>query len=207
MLKESMSVSRLHYCIDQIRIAERTLEPPAAKCLCKKYIPLSQATEMVRRGEASWVVIKRSQEAVEAVCSLCHGDPEVKNCANCGGKGKVSGTAVIEDYGNDLVLISTPPADKREKKRSSALAKRTPRVATIESEHLERAYSGSLTKDKPRQWRGQGQEARDRIEEYGRLILDARMFVGKARIPAIVAEPEDDQSKGQGRRFDYGRAI
>lgn len=202
-----MSVSRLHYCSGQIKVAERTNEPPAPPCRCRKYIGLSEATRMVKNGEASWVVVKRTQEAVEEICRLCKADPEVKNCANCGGTGKVPGTAVIEDYGNDLVLISTPPADKKEKKRSSALAKKTPRVATVESEHIEHAYSGSLTATKPRQWKGDGAEARERIEEYGRLILDARMFVGKDRIPVIKLEPEDNPKTGQGRRFDYGRAI
>jgi hypothetical protein len=190
-----MSVSKLHHCPGQIAIAEGTKEPPAPKCRCRKYIGLAEATKMVNNGEASWVIVKRTQEATEEICHLCGGDPEVKNCANCRGLGKEPGTATIEDYGNDLVLISTPPADKKEKKRSSALAKKTPRVATIESEHIELAYVYEV------------KEAQERIEEYGRLILDARMFVGKNHIPIIVAEPEDDQEKGQGRRFDYGRAI
>lgn len=170
---------------------------------------------MVKNGEASWVILRRFREAAEEVCRLCKADPDVKNCANCKGSGKQAITAIREDYGNDLVLISTPPADKREKKRSSALAKKTPRVATIESEHLEKAFSGAVETrivngKRTRVWvnlEPMAQAAQDRIEEYGRLILDARAFVGKDRIPAIKTEPADDPKTGQGRRYDYGRAI
>ena len=190
-----MSVSKLHYCPGQVKIAEGATDPPAPKCRCRKYISLSKATEMVKNGEASWVVLKRSREATEDVCHLCHGDPEVKNCANCNGKGKELGTITVEDYGNDLVLISRPPVDKKEKKRSSALALKTPRVATIEEEHIELAYVEGV------------KEAAERIEEYGRLILDARMFIGINRIPVIKLEPENNEKKRQGRRYDYGRAI
>jgi hypothetical protein len=190
-----MSVSKLHHCPGQISIAEGTKEPPAPNCRCRKYVGLSEATRMVKNGEASWVILKRTWEPAEAICHLCGADPEIKNCANCNGKGKEPTTAVIEDYGNDLVLISTPPADKKEKKRSSTLAKKTPRVATIEEEHITLAYVLGV------------KEAAERIEEYGRLILDARMFVGRDRVPIIGIEPEDDKEKGQGRRYDYGRAI
>lgn len=202
-----MSVSRVHSCIQQIKVAEERLEPPAAKCRCRKYIGIAKATLMVKNGEASFIVTNRIREATGEICHLCKGDPEVKKCANCFGSGKEKGTLIREDYGNDIVLVSRHPADKTEKKRSSALAAKTPRVATVEKNHIENAYSGSLTTDKPRQWRGDGAEARERIEEYGRLILDARMFVGKDRIPCIGIEPENDAKTGTGRDFDFGRAI
>jgi hypothetical protein len=72
---------------------------------------------------------------------------------------------------------------------------KTPRVATIESEHIERAYVEGV------------KEAAERIEEYGMLILDARTYVGPNRIPAIKPEPPDDPKTGTGRRYDFGRAI
>jgi hypothetical protein len=75
---------------------------------------------------------------------------------------------VVEDYGDDIVLVSRPPADKEEKKRSSTLAQKTPRVATIEMAHIGKAYSDGLTVGYPRQWTKKN-VARERIEEYGRL--------------------------------------
>jgi len=169
---------------------------------------------MVENGEASWVVIKRTQEAAEKTCSLCGADPEIKNCANCGGRGKEPGTIVIEEYGNDLVLISAPPADG--KKRSSALKKKTPRTATLERKHVELAYVYNF------------EQAQERIEEYGLMILEALAFVGPALTPcelkegcpfrpgepkhnhgsfAIKLEPPDDPVARTGRQYDWGRGI
>lgn len=169
---------------------------------------------MVKNGEASWVILKRTQEAINEVCHLCLADPEYKNCPNCNDTRREPGTLEVLDYGNDLVLISTPPADKKEKKQSSALAKKTPRTATIESKHIIRAYVLGV------------KEAAERIEEYGRLIRAARMFNGPSKcahreefkctrcinglsgpIPAIGKEPEDNPETGQGREYDFGRAI
>jgi hypothetical protein len=50
-------------------------------------------------------------------------------------------------------------------------------------------------------------DAAARIEEYGMLILDARAFIGKNRIPAIGIEPADNPKTGEGRNYDYGRTI
>ena len=210
-----MSVSRVHSCIQQIKVAEERLEPPAAKCRCRKYIGIAKATDMVKNGDASFIVTKRIREASDEICHLCNGDKEVKNCANCFGSGREKGTISREDYGNDIVLVSRPPADKTEKKRSSTLAAKTPRVASIESEHIEKAYSDALMTERVdgkvrKVWvnsKPDSQAARDRIEEYGRLILDARTFVGKERIPCIKIEPMNDPKTGTGRDFDFGRAI
>lgn len=190
-----MSVSRVHHCIAQIKVAEELSEPPAPKCRCKKFVGITEATLMVKNGEASWIVLTRRTAPILEVCDLCHADPTMLYCANCGGLGQVLGTEVIEDLGTDIVLVSRKPADKKEKKRSSALAAKTPRVATIESEHIVLAYL--LNK----------REAQQRIEEYGRLILDARSFQGKARTPMIGVEPVDDLKTGTGRRYDYGRTV
>jgi hypothetical protein len=190
-----MSFSKVHSCIHQIKVAEERLEPPAAKCRCRRYIAIAKATLMVKNGEASFIVKSRTREPSNEICRLCHGDKEVKNCANCFGSGKERGTIIWEDYGNDIVLVSRPPADKFEKKRSSSLAAKTPRVATIEKNHIELAYVYEV------------KEAQERIEEYGRLILDARMFIGKDRIPCLKVEPENDAKTGTGRDYDFGRAI
>ncbi len=169
---------------------------------------------MVENGEAVWVIIKRTQEPIKETCRLCNKDPEIKNCANCEGKGTVPGTLIIEDKGNDLVLISAPPVDG--KKRSSALKKKTPRTATLEFKHIELAYVFNF------------EQAQERIEEYGLMVLEALAFVGPVVNPcelkencpfrpgeskhnhgnfAIKPEPLDDPVTRTGRQYDWGRGI
>lgn len=190
-----MSVSRIHYCINQEAIAQGEQEPPAKKCRCRKIISLADATTLVKLGEAKWVVKERKRGEKSVTCRLCHADPEVKNCAQCEGSGKQLISFVEDIPGLDIVYTSSDPVDEKEKKKRKWLAPKTPRVATIEENHIYLAYVEGVP------------EAAERIEEYGRLILDARAFVGKDRIPAIKTEPENDRDKGQGRDYDYGRAI
>ena len=222
-LGDRMSISKQHTCPEQISIAVGDSEPPAPNCRCRKYISTEAARKKVESEEASWIIISRRKAEIEMPCHLCHADPEVKKCANCNGSGKETKMVLIPRYGNDIVLVSRRPADKKEKKRSSSLAKKTPRVATIEAEHILRAYVSDEARYIVEMAEHQGQKirkliedrtspqaakaARDRIEEYGRLILDARMYVGLNRIPAIIAEPEDDAKTRTGRRYDYGRAM
>jgi len=176
-------------------VAQGLEEPPAKKCTCRKFISYKKADEMVKRGEARWTVTGRERGTREVVCSLCGGNPEIKNCASCRGTGKHTVAAVWDTYNYDIVRVSQASADLKEKKYRPALAMKTPRVATIESEHIERAYVEGVP------------EAASRIEEYGMLILDARAFIGPNRIPAIKNEPEDNPKTGEGRGYDWGRAI
>jgi len=186
---------RIHYCAGQINVAEERSDPPAPSCRCRKFIPLSKATKMVKDGEASWVVVKRKSGYAEITCSMCGGDKTVVNCANCGGKGVAIEYVVWNQFNNDVVLISELPKDETEKKRTSVLKKKTPRVATIEKAHIYRAYVDG------------NKEAAERIEEYGRLVLEARAFIGKDKIYTIGVEPANDATTGQGRDFDWGRTI
>jgi hypothetical protein len=202
-----MNDSKVHHCPHQEMVAQGIDEPPARRCRCREYKPYVVADKMVKNGEARWVVVKRERGTQEVTCELCGGDKEVKNCASCAGKGVVTVGVVWDSYGPDIVLVSRAAIDKKEKKYRPALAMKTPRVATVEEEHIERAYAGSLTKDAPRKWTGKGEEARARIEEYGRMIEDARNFVGPNKIPIIKMEPKDNAKKVEGRSFDYGRTI
>ena len=188
-------------------VAQGLEQPPAKKCTCRKVIAYKKADDMVKKGEARWCVVKRERGTRSVTCTLCGGDPEVKNCAKCAGFGAVTAPAVWDTYNTDIVRVSQASIDEKEKKYRPALAMKTPRVATIESEHISRAYNGSLTAKHPRQWTGDGEEARDRIEEYGMLVLEARTYVGKDRLPAIKEEPVDDQKTRTGREYDWGRAI
>lgn len=210
-----MALVRVHTCKSREYVAQGIDDPPADKCRCRKLISKEKAKQKVDEGEARFVVLSRTHEPAEVPCPLCKADAEFKNCANCHGTGRVEIDNVRQEYGDDIVLVSRSAVDKKEKKYRPALAMKTPRVATIESEHVQMAYSGSVDTRmvngrKTRVWsylEPRAQAAQDRIEEYGRLILDARMFVGKDRVPIIKAEPNDNPKTGQGREFDYGRAI
>lgn len=176
-------------------VAQGLEEPPAKKCTCRKVISYKEADGMVKRGEARWTVVGRERGTREVTCSLCEGSSEVVNCASCKGTGKSTVNAVWDTYNYDIVLVSQAAIDAQEKKYRPALAMKTPRVATIESEHIERAYVECVP------------EAAARIEEYGMLILDARTYIGPNRILAIKEEPKDNPKTGEGRNCDYGRAI
>lgn len=158
--------ARVHYCINQIKVAEGEQQPPAKSCRCRKFISTAEADAMVKRGDASWVIISRKQVELEIPCSLCGGDPDIKDCANCRGKGREIVWKPLDSYGNDIVLVSQTPVDNQKgakpTPKSSALAKKTPRVATIEKAHIERAYIYNYKEDQ------------ERIEDYGRLTAEAR---------------------------------
>ena len=186
---------KVHHCISQEMVAQELEEPPAKKCTCRKSIGFKWADAMVKNGEARWIVVSRERGTQEVVCNLCGGSEEVKNCAQCRGKGKMIVAVVWNKYSNDIVRVSQASINRKEKKYRPALALKTPRVATIESKHIERAYVEGV------------KAAADRIEEYGRLILDARMYVGPNRFPAIKPEPENNPKTGEGRDYDWGRAI
>lgn len=190
-----MKDSRVHHCISQEMVAQGLDEPPAKRCNCREKRPYKVADEMVKNGEARWVVIKRERGTKEEVCPLCQGNDEVKNCAQCADTRKIVVAVVWDTYKTDIVLVSQAAIDKKEKKYRPALALKTPRVATIESEHIERAYVDG------------NKEAAERIDEYGRLILEARSFIGPNKIPCIKPEPENNPNTGEGRDYDYGRTI
>ena len=230
MFGSLMSVAKVHTCPGQIKIAEGMAEPPARKCRCRKYISTEEANRMCENGEASWIIVRRTQKEVELPCHSCKGDPEVKNCANCRGTGRETKLIRIPTSGDDIVLVSRLPEDKREKKRSSSLAMKTPRVATIEKMHILKAYVSDTARDivsmaqnndliagdwdvtesselkysRERTSPKEAEASRDRIEKYGLMILDARTYVGKDRIPAIKSEPENDSKTHQGRDYDRG---
>ena len=210
-----MSVSRVHYCISQERVAQGTEEPPAKRCRCRKFISLQEATALVKVGEASWVVIRRTRGEEEVTCRLCNGDPEIKNCAHCRGTRKEVVPYEDDVFGNDIVYTSRDPKDKAEKKKRMWLAPKTPRTPTVESKHIVKAYGDGLVRVRDGKrtlchWMTTDKAAlvaRERIEEYGRLILEARAFIGPNKIPAIVDEPADNYQKAEGRTYDYGRSI
>lgn len=197
----------VHHCIAQEVIVYGLMEPsPEIKCRCSKKISLKRATQLVRDGEASWVTAKRLRGERELTCRLCKGDKEVKNCALCAGKGFTKEMFAEDTPGNDILLISRNPADTSDKK-SFFLKLRTPRTATIEQGHIEKALDLK--------------EVSERVEEYGWMIqlmlheqgAEIRQRKTPGRTPQTLPgfeghpEPKDNRATGQGRSFDYGRAA
>jgi len=212
-------------CKGQEDVAIGVIEPPAPFCRCKKLIDYTRANELVKTGQASWVIVSKKPVDVEVECPFCESmtDTEKKTCAECGGKGKITERKEIPSYNNDIVLLSSVSADPKNKKYRWNTRMKTPRVATIEAKHINRAYIDKLL------------YAEQRIEEYRTMIQEELGSFGaelrNSKTGEIVKEgtpePEDkvtvyppgsitfkDGSKNrlrwsveQGRRYDYGRAI
>ncbi len=190
-------------CIEQELVSRQKEEPPAPRCFCRKMIDYEEANARVRANSAMWIVIKRTRGEIEVDCPLCQNmtDIEKKTCARCKGTGRIMKPMVWDEYNNDIVETST---------------KRTPRVATIEEEHIFRSTVSDLS------------YASNRIEEYGDLIQKARAFIGPetcqhrddvfcerckpggrgpGQIPMILPEPLDNLETHQGRKYDIGEPI
>lgn len=188
-----MKKIKVHTCIKQEKVVYGLLEPDqAGKCPCRERVTLRKATQMVKDGEADWTVKSRTRGERMEECTLCGGAGD-KTCAKCKGVGKTLEAYVEDIPADDIIRISREAI--ADKKRSFALKNKTPRVATIEAEHIERAYVEG------------NRDAQLRIEEYGMLILDARTYQGPGRVLMIGIEPSNDQEKGTGRDYDYGRTI
>lgn len=185
-----------HQCFVQSQIAAGKRPPlPTNKkwCTCRQEVSDEEAKELMLNGEAVNVVIERTQKPIQVTCDLCKGDKTVKNCAQCRGTGEVTRFYTVDTYGDDIVAVS--------------VAIKTPRVATTESKHIYRAYVNGM------------KGAQERIEIYGESTLNLLAELGAelrtsrySNPPNQVVkpgkpEPEDDQKKGTGRRFDYGRAV
>jgi hypothetical protein len=135
------------------------------KCGCKKLIDLSAAREEVQEGRAQWVIVKVNDIIIPKICSMCGNDDLLKkSCLKCFHLGTELETVSIPIFGTDIVLSSEVEIreEKGIKKEISrtAIAKRTPRVATIEKAHMERAY---VSGDK---------EEQERIAAYGESNLE-----------------------------------
>jgi hypothetical protein len=197
----------VHHCIAQEVIAYGLMEPSVEnKCRCRKKISLKRATQLVHEGAASWITATRVRGEREKTCRLCEGNKEIKSCALCLGKGFTIEPFVEDTPGSDILLISRNPKDTKDKK-SYWLKQKTPRTATIEQGHMERALDFK--------------EAKERVEDYGWMIQMAlyelgaeiryRVETGKA-LETLKGyegrpEPENNEKTRIGRDYDWGRAI
>lgn len=160
---------------------------PILKCRCRQQVTLEEANKHLDEGTARRLVTKRWYEPVAIACKLCKGDETFKNCARCHGKRTEVENVTREEHGDAIVAVSQPTVDKTRKYRPVVTGK-TPRTQTIEKAHMERLVQGR-------------KDEAERIEAYGLMIkeVQASLIVGY--------EPEDNPKTGEGRRFDYGRAI
>jgi len=169
-----------------------------SKCGCRKMVSRVDATQMVQNGFAQWVVLDRRPIAQDEICHVCGGGDTKQSCQNCQGFGIVSKVFYIDSCtAEHIVLVNAPCKDEKGREIFSPVSsKQTPRVATIEQAHIERSYVyGNETE-------------RKRIELYGFLTLMARVMFGKDKtIVPVKLEPPDDEEKGTGRRYDWGRTI
>jgi hypothetical protein len=177
---------KIHHCVGQELVIQGLAEPPAKKCKCRERISLARATVLVDRGEAAWVVESRIYELGFIMCDLCRGDKTFKNCPNCQNTGKVERVLPWPKFNNEVVRISRRPIDPNERKQSSGLAIKTPRVATIEEEHIYRTYVEGK------------RSAQLRIEEYGDLEY-------KRMLADVVLVPAKEYDKGE--RENWGRPL
>lgn len=220
-----MKTVRVHRgCIGQAKVVAQEAEPPAPPCRCKKMISYEEANYKVSIGEAKWVVTSRERGTHIVLCRICArltDDKEKAHCDLCKGEGRIT-VPWVWDRPTDKEIVLTGRGGKGFKQK-------TPRVATIEEEHITYAY---VDKDK---------EALERIKEYANmeqwLFRDkgAAILVnitGKAAkeervIHNGLSEPPNkriahppgtitfkDGTKNtqwwwetEGRDFDYGRAI
>jgi hypothetical protein len=144
---------------------------------------------MVEKGFAQWLILGQTTVTGKEICSICLDDKIKKGCQHCRGTGQVEKSYPINTYGSDIVLVTTGSLDDDEQMvYKPILAQKTPRVATIEKAHIERAY---VQNDKDEQ---------ERIEFYGLMTLESRIEMG------IGVEPSDDPETGTGRKYDTGRS-
>jgi hypothetical protein len=177
-----VNLSREHSCFSQ-----HLNEKKPKRCRCRKRISLSDATKQVEKGFAQWLIVSQTLVDIKEICHVCT-DKTKKGCQNCKGTGEVLKTYPLVIHGTDIVLVSSASANEDGSLVfRSVKALKTPRVATIEEEHITRAYVYN------------NKDEQERIEEYGLMTLQARTEM------KIGIEPEDDPATGTGRKYDFGR--
>src|SRR5579859_1617075 len=192
-----MKPSRVHTCVFQEQVAEGKKEPNASKkCRCQQVIEYKEANERVKLGEAHWIVVKIERGTEERVCPHCGGN-DVRACDRCKGTGTINAPVEWKTFNGDIVLVN-------HRTKSNRIS--TPKTPTIESEHILRFVTFDGENDKV------AKEAKERIEEYGRMIqwslqeLGAELRDAKTKEILIDGRPEpaNNKKKGEGRDYDWG---
>jgi hypothetical protein len=174
--------------VEHVCFSQHLNEKKPRKCTCRKRLTLAQATAKVKDGFAEWIILSTTTTTGKEPCPICAGGPTKKSCQNCDKTGEVEIAYITYKYGNDIVLVTAGTPENGKVTYRSVKSKKTPRVATIEKSHIERAYvSGN-------------KDEQERIEAYGLMTLQARVEMG------IGIEPADNPKTGEGRHCDYGRS-
>lgn len=176
--------------LEHVCFSQHLNERKPLKCNCRKRITLQEATKQVEKGFAQWIILSEKLVTTPEVCPICHNDPIAKTiCTVCLKTGSIEKVNRLITHGEDIVLVTAGGQDaENDAVYRSVKAKQTPRVATIERTHIERAYVGGDL------------EEQERIELYGLSILEERIRMG------IGVEPDDDLKNCQGRKHDTGRS-
>ena len=183
-MKSPKKSSLVHACFSQ-----NLNEQKPKKCHCRQRMSLSEATEEVSRGSAEWLILTSKTHTDRQICPICLNAETKKTCQNCAQTGEIDEIHLVNAYSSDIVLVSVGSLNASGTTTyRHALALKTPRVATIEKAHIERAYVYN------------NQEEQERIEAYGMDTLQTRIDMG------ITDEPEGDAKTWTGRIFDYGRS-
>lgn len=179
-----MKLSIEHTCFSQ-----HLNENKPKRCSCRKRITQAEATRLVERGFADWIILSYTDTVIKEICHICFNSDLKKSCQECKSLGEIEKSIKIKNYGTDIVLVTIGSPDERGNLLyKPVLAKKTPRVATIEPAHIERAYIEGI------------KEEQERIEEYGLMTLLSRIEM------KIGTEPLDDPKIGTGRTYDRGRS-
>ena len=195
-----------HVCflqdLEQAGANKKEILASLRKCRCRKMLSRADATKLVQSGEAQWVILDRRPVLQDAVCHICAGGDAKPNCQHCKGFGICTEVFYVNSF-SDEHIVRVNIACKDEKGReifSPVTAKQTPRVATIEQSHIERAYASDNETASLAE--------RKRIELYGFMTLMARLVIGAGKLLVpIGVEPEDNAEEGTGRRYDWGRSV
>jgi hypothetical protein len=169
--------------------AQNLNETKPEKCRCRQRLSLAEATREVQNGFAEWLILTRKTVTQKEICPICLNGDAKKSCQHCTKTGEIDVTHFINTYSQDIVLVTT--GSENESGATTyrhVLALKTPRVATIEKAHIERAYVHNNA------------EEQERIEAYGLQTLQTRIDAG------IGDEPSDDAKTWLGRNFDQGRS-
>lgn len=169
---------RVHYCFSQHlneslpprrctgacqKGRKKGVRPPCTckKCKCRRIVSIDGARELVESGEAEWVIIKRNPIRTPRICPLCANDDLLKkSCSNCNKTGEIIEIVFSPERINDIVMVVRGSGEPGHEVFRSVVAKQTPRVATIEYAHIQRAYVNGYPEDQ------------ERIEEYGKSNKD-----------------------------------
>jgi hypothetical protein len=174
---------RVHYCFSQH--LNESLPPRKCygscsknkrrctcnKCKCREQVSPSRANQLVKSGAAEWVVLRKDPVEVKNICSMCSNDDILKkSCPTCNKTGEVTTTVLLPVYSSDIVMVTSGSGDPGHEVFRSVMSKQTPRVATIEYAHIQRAYVNEYPEDI------------ERIEVYGKTNEE---FIRSLIVPFI----------------------